>query len=187
MKLRAALAVALTALGLSVVLVVPPAGPAWACSCVPLNPTELDEHADRIVVGTVTQVTDNGVQLAVDTVEKGSSGPGETLRLRVSRSEASCGYDFRVGIRYRVNSNGGATGLCAGIREFPATPSATPAIPTSAAAASAREQMSSRWWFAAGAAGAMLAVFAAGVAAVALRRRRHGQPAGGTDPSRPPS
>ncbi|MEV1145724.1 hypothetical protein [Micromonospora sp. NPDC049799] len=181
MKLRAAILVALATLGLSLVLVVSPAGPAWACSCASLSPTEQDGQAENIVVGTVTRVTGDGVQLAVDTVEKGGSGSGATLRLRVARSEVSCGYDFRVGTRYRVNSSGGGTGLCAGIRQLPATPSAAPALSAAAAVTPAPEQTPSRWWFAAG---AMLAVLAAGVAAVALRRRRNGQVRRGTDASR---
>ncbi|WP_262285838.1 hypothetical protein [Micromonospora sp. MA102] len=168
MKLRGTILFALVILSLGLVTAVSPAEPAWACSCA-LRAEQQDERAERIVVGTVTQVTDNGVQLAVESVEKGSFGIGDTLGLRVSRGEASCGYDFRVGTRYRVNSINGTTGLCDGIRQLSATPSAAAAVPTHVAAPSAPAQRPSPWWLAAG---AMLAVLAAGLVAAALRRRR---------------
>ncbi|MGC4748745.1 hypothetical protein ACLQ28_24285 [Micromonospora sp. DT201] len=173
MKLRAAILFALTVLSLGLVVVVSPAEPAWACSCARAD--QADERAELIVVGTITEVTDNGVQLAVASVEKGSPPAGPTLRLRVGRSEASCGYDFRVGTRYRVNSTGGATGLCSGITAVRApvqlsiTPSAPAAEPTPVTAAPAPAQSPSRWWLATG---AMLTVLAGGLVAVALTRRR---------------
>ncbi|MFF0150883.1 hypothetical protein [Micromonospora sp. NPDC005203] len=172
MKLRAAILSVLTALGLSLVVVALPAEPARACSCV--RPAEADERADLIVVGTITEVMDNGVQLAVASVEKGSLPAGATLRLRVGRSESSCGYNFRVGTRYRVNSTGGATGLCSGVRTAPApaqsqiTPSASVAAPTPVTAAPTLDQSSGRWF----ATGATLTILAAGVVVAVLRRRR---------------
>ncbi|MEV4823106.1 hypothetical protein [Micromonospora sp. NPDC049274] len=168
MKLRAAIVFALAILSFGLIVAVSPAEPAWACSCA-LRSDQQDERAERIVVGTVTQVTDEAVQLAVESVEKGSFGKGDTLGLRVSRSEVSCGYDFRVGTRYRVNSINGATGLCDGIRQLAATPSAAAAVPTHVAALPAPAHTPSRWWLAVG---AMLAALAAGLVAAALRRRR---------------
>lgn len=165
MKLRAATPFALAILSLGLVVAVSPAEPAWACSCAS-RAGQQDERAERIVVGTVTQVTDEAVLLAVESVEKASFGIGDTLGLRVSRGEASCGYDFRVGTRYRVNSINGATGLCDGIRQVSATPSAAGAVPTHVAAPPAPAQTPSGWWLAAG---AMLAALAAGV----LRLRWH--------------
>ncbi|MER7333544.1 MULTISPECIES: hypothetical protein [unclassified Micromonospora] len=167
MKLRAAILVALTTLSLGLVVLVSPVQPAWACSCA-LRPDQEDERADLIVIGTVTAVTDRVVQLAVESVEKGSRSDA-TLRLAVSRGEASCGYDFRAGTRYRVNSVDGATGLCFGIRQLPGAPSASAATPTPVVAAPAPVQWSGRWWFAIG---AMLTVLAAGLVAVALWRHR---------------
>ncbi|MEH0934071.1 hypothetical protein [Micromonospora psammae] len=173
MKLRAAILFALTALSLGLVVVASPAKPAWACSCARAD--QADERADLIVVGTITNVTGTGVQLAVESVEKGSLGAGATIRLKGGRQEASCGYDFRVGIRYRVNSSDGATGLCAGITPAPApaqlpnTPSAPGAAPTLVTAVPAPAQLPGRWWLATG---AMLTVLAAGLVAVALQRRQ---------------
>ncbi|MGN9779607.1 hypothetical protein ACTMS0_28210 [Micromonospora sp. H33] len=172
MKLRAAILLALTTLSLGLVVVVPPATPGWACSCV-FSPSQADARADLIVVGTVTEVTNTAVQLAVDSVEKGSLGAGTTLRLRARRGEASCGYDFRTGKRYRVNSVDGATGLCTGIGPLPAAPSAPAAAPTDVTAAPAPPRSSGRWWLGGG---AMLTVLAAGLVAVALRRRRGASP-----------
>jgi hypothetical protein len=167
MKLRATILLALTALGLGLVVLVAPAEPARACSCV--RDDRAGRWADLIVVGTITEVTDTAVRLAVESVEKGSLGAGTTLRLRVGRHEASCGYDFRAGTRYRVNSTDGGTGLCNGIRELPAMPSVPPTAPTPLAAAPGPSP--GRWW---PAAGALLIVLAAGLVAVALRRRRTG-------------
>ncbi|WP_431873930.1 hypothetical protein [Micromonospora marina] len=173
MKLRAATLLALTALSLCLVVVASPAEPAWACSCA--RPDRADERADLIVVGTITEVTDTGVRLAVESVEKGNLRAGATLRLRVGRQEESCGYDFRTGTRYRVNSRDGATGLCAGITAAPApapssaAPSVSAAAPTPAPDASAPERSPGRLWF-----GSVLAVIAAGLVAVALRRLRTG-------------
>ncbi len=171
MRLRALLVVALAAVGL--VVVVSPAEPVWACSCA-LSTTERDERADSIVVGTVSEVTDRGVRITVDSVEKGGAGVGDTLGLKVSRSEESCGYGFRVGARYRVNSSAGETGLCAGIREISA-----PALAATPSAVSAeRTQVAARhvpgpWWIVGG---ATVAVLAAGLVVAARRRAGGGRP-----------
>ncbi|MFJ5665125.1 hypothetical protein [Micromonospora sp. LA-10] len=169
MRLRGLLVVALAALGL--VVVMSPPEPAWACSCVG-STIEQDDSADSIVVGTVSQVTDRSVRLTVESVEKGGAQVGSSLGLRVSPGEASCGYDFRAGVRYRVNSSGGATGVCAGIREpaGPASatvPSATSAQRTRAAGAPAR-------WIVGGATVVVLA--AAGLVVAARRRTGREQP-----------
>ncbi|MCO1616277.1 hypothetical protein AB0F93_12475 [Micromonospora tulbaghiae] len=171
MRLRALLVVALAALGL--VVVMSPAEPAWACSCAGFTP-EREERADSIVVGTVSQVTDSGVRITVDSVEKGGAEVGDTLGLKVSRSEESCGYAFRLGARYRVNSSAGETGLCAGIREISA-----PALAATPSAASAeRTQVAGRhvpgpWWIVGG---ATVAVLAAGLVVAARRRAGGGHP-----------
>ncbi|MER7417620.1 hypothetical protein ABT346_12710 [Micromonospora peucetia] len=168
MMLRAVIMFVLATLSLGLVVLVSPAEPAWACSCA-LGPGEQDERADLIVVGAVTEVTGQAVRLAVESVEKGSAGQEATLRLRVSRNEESCGYDFHAGTRYRVNSVGGTTGLCIGIRPLPGTPSAPAAVSMPATAAPAPAQLPG-WWLTAG---AMLAVIVAGLVAVALRLRRN--------------
>ncbi len=172
MRLRALLVVALAALGL--VVVMSPAEPAWACSCVG-STTEQDDRADSIVVGTVSQVTDRGVGLTVESVEKGGAQVGHTLALSVRPGSASCGYDFRLDTRYRVNSTGGATGLCAGIREVSAPTSAT----TSSVASAERTRVAGRhvpatWWIVGGVTVAALA--AAGLVVAARRRTGRGHP-----------
>jgi hypothetical protein len=173
MKLRATILLILTTLGLGLAVLVSPATPAWACSCVSGGQ---DERADFIVVGTVASVTDTAVHLAVEFVEKGTPGAGATLALKTGRSESGCGYGFRVGTRYRVHSTDGATGLCSGISELPGRPSTPAAIATTDAVAprvaAGQAASASGWlWFAAGAA---VTVLAAGLIAVAMRRRRTG-------------
>ncbi|GAB4051668.1 hypothetical protein [Catellatospora paridis] len=177
MKLRAAILLVLATVGIGLVVVVSPAQPAWACSCAH-SPSEQDKRAERTVTGTVTQVTDEAVSLTVDSVVKGDARVGETLGLRVNPSEVSCGYAFRVGARYRVNANNGATGLCIGVRPLPAASSAAvptaTAVPTSVAVSTpelaepAPVRTSSRWLVP----GAILLILAAGLVVVALRRRR---------------
>ncbi|WP_349880782.1 hypothetical protein ABIH81_14570 [Micromonospora sp. HUAS YX12] len=171
MRLRALLVVALAALGL--VVVMSPADPAWACSCA-LSTAEQDERADSIVVGTVSQVTDRAVRLTVESVEKGGAEVGDTLGLAVSRGEASCGYDFRRGARYRVNSSAGATGLCTGIREISAPAhAATPSAASAEQTQVAGRHVPGPWWIAGG---ATMAVLAAGLVVAARRRAGGGRP-----------
>ncbi|MEU8610608.1 hypothetical protein AB0C29_21730, partial [Actinoplanes sp. NPDC048791] len=123
MKLRLSSLLTLMLLSLSLVVLVSPAPPAWACSCVSF--ADQDERAELIVVGTVTDVSDTGIRMTVESVEKGAAA-ADTLRLKVGRGEASCGYGFRAGGRYRVNSIAGATGLCTGVSPLPAAPSLPP-------------------------------------------------------------
>ena len=168
MRIRAGVLIALIVAGL--VVIVSPAAPAWACSCA-LSKAQEREKADLIVVGEVTEVTDKDVALAVESVEKGTAVPGETVRLGVwSRSEVACGYEFRLGVRYRVNSHLGKTGLCSGIDDSPAV--TTP--PTTAAAAEpppvAQRPDRRSWWLVAGTGGVALVALVA--VAVVLRRRR---------------
>lgn len=169
MRIRAGVLIALIVAGL--VVIVSPAAPAWACSCA-LTKVQERERADLIVVGKVTDVTDHDVALAVESVEKGTAAPGETIRLGVfGRSEVSCGYEFRLGVRYRVNSLAGRTGLCSGIDDSPVVtaPPATTAVaepPPPAAGTPGRA-----WWVAAGVAGTALVAF---VAVAVVRRRSRG-------------
>nr|WP_030502166.1 hypothetical protein [Micromonospora purpureochromogenes] len=169
MRLRALLVVALAALGL--VVVMSPPEPAWACSCVG-STTQQDDSADSIVVGTVSQVTDRAIRLTVESVEKGGAQVGNSLALRVSPGEAACGYDFRPGTRYRVNSSGGATGLCAGIRELAGPASAT--VPSATSAQRTRAAGAPAWWIVGGVTVAALA--AAGLVVAARRRAGRGHP-----------
>jgi hypothetical protein len=169
MKLRASSLFALILLSLGLVVLVSPAPPAWACSCA-FAGKEQDDRADLIVTGTVTEVSGSGIRLAVESVEKGT-GAVDTVRLKVGPGEASCGYDFRAGGRYRVNAVDGGTGLCVGVQPLPAS-SATPALaapgrPAPAGPAPAGD--TGGWWLAAG-----IAVFAlaAGAGIAAWRRRR---------------
>ncbi|GAA2389961.1 hypothetical protein Cme02nite_74020 [Catellatospora methionotrophica] len=170
MKPRAAILLVLASLVTSLVVVLSPADPAWACSCV-YNPVEQDERAERTVNGTVTEVTDTAIRLAVDTVTKGDAKVGDTLTLRVARSEASCGYEFRVGARYRVNANRNETGLCIGaypLAAMPPAPAATTAVPVAAPMMTPAFDRPSPWWFVPGA----LLLVAAGLITLSLRGRR---------------
>jgi hypothetical protein len=175
MKLRAAILMVLTALGL--VVLVAPAEPGWACSCA-WSQREMDEQADLIVVGRVSEVTDADVRIAVESVAKGSVGAADTVRLRVGPHEASCGYQFRAGDRYRVNSIDGRTGLCNGIRQLPAappTPAVTPPASAVAQPPAVHPEPSSAlspgggWWLGAG---TLMVVAAAGLALLVRWRRR---------------
>lgn len=168
MKLRAMILSVLTTLGLALVVLAAPPAPAWACDC---DTRRLDERADLIVVGTVTDVTDAGIGLAVESVEKGSSTGDATLRFAVGRWEPSCGYAFQVGARYRVNSTAGRTGLCTGIRPLPARVSAPSAVPPAVTARPAPGQPPLRWWLVAGTA---LVPLVAGLVIVVRRRRGAG-------------
>jgi len=168
MKTCGTILLALATLGFSLVLLVSPAAPAWACSC---DPNGQDERADLIVIGTVTEVKGTRIRLAVESTEKGSPGEGPTLELKVHRDENSCGYDFRVGTRYRVNSVRGATGLCPGVRPLPDVAPLSPVDATSVAAGPTPAQSPGWWWLAAG---ATLTALAVGAVTVTLKRRKTG-------------
>ncbi|OJF11813.1 hypothetical protein [Couchioplanes caeruleus] len=166
MKLRAAILFALTFLGLGMVVLASPPGPAWACSCA-VDYAEMEKRADVIVVGTVTEVTDTGIALSVESVEKGDTAGATALRLQVSPGGASCGYPFREGGRYRVNSSDGATGVCAGVSELAPRPPV--AVSTHSTTAPPLAQSSpSRWWLVGAAA---MTVLVGGVVVAAVRRR----------------
>lgn len=180
MRLRAVILSALSIVSLGLIVLVAPTGPAWACSCVSRERAEAS--AELIVVGTVTEVTDTHIRLAVESVEKGSLGAATTLRLQSGRNGASCGYDFRVAGRYRVNSVKGATGLCRGVRPLPARPAASSVAPTIVAVApvpspvSVPAQGPGRGWLVSG---ALLVAFAVGLVAVVGWRRRGPRPPSG--------
>ena len=97
---------------LATVLVVAPAGPAWACSCGALRRT-----GDLVVVGVVESVRRTSgdelqVRLRVDVIERGSAGA--QVELSTAAQDTACGYEFREGHRYRVYGNQGTTSSCAG-------------------------------------------------------------------------
>ncbi|RSM73073.1 hypothetical protein DMB66_03215 [Actinoplanes sp. ATCC 53533] len=168
MKLRVSSLFALILLSLGLVVLVSPAPPAWACSCA-YSGKEQDARADLIVTGTVTEVSRSAIQLAVESVEKGTGAAG-TLRLKAYPGEASCGYDFRAGQRYRVNSVDGGTGLCVGVQPLPAAASATPALAAPgrpAPGGPAPDGNTGGWWLAAG----ITVVALAAGAGIAARRR----------------
>ena len=171
MKLRVSSLFALILLSLGLVVLVSPAPPAWACSCAM---KDQDARADLIVTGTVTEVSDSAIRLAVESVEKGTAA--DTVRLKATPGEASCGYDFRAGKRYRVNSIDGNTGLCIGVSPLPAAsptvPLAAPGDPAPgdpAPVGPAPDGSTGGWWLAAGVTASALV---AGVVIAARRRRR---------------
>ena len=169
MKLRVSSLFALVLLSLGLVVLGSPTPPAWACSCA-YSDKEQDARADLIVTGTVTEVSRSAIQLAVESVEKGTGAAG-TVRLKAYPGEASCGYDFRTGQRYRVNSVDGSTGLCVGVQPLPIS-SATPALAAPGRPAPdgpAPDDSTGGWWLAAG---TTVVALAAGVVIAARRRRR---------------
>src|SRR5687768_10693683 len=103
---------------------------AWACSCVPASGAEHYQNAEVVFVGVVTERTDpheddeiqSGGSAIHYTVEVRSEQKGDVsdpVLVKSSRSEASCGYTFRVGRRYQVFGREQAdgdvtTGLCDG-------------------------------------------------------------------------
>jgi hypothetical protein len=170
LTLRAAVLALLTTFGL--IAVVSPSSPAWACSCV--RPSEQNALADLIVTGTVTAVTERSVELVVDGVLKGSTDVGVPLVLKSGRYESSCGFGFRTGVRYRVNSSKGATGLCLGVASVPPLPVAVTSASASTSAPVVVAVPSpaltpNHWWIPAT---TVLTILAAGLATVAVRRRR---------------
>lgn len=92
------------------------ARPAWACSCA----TGFDPLArSEVAFVGVAEDVDAGwfgneveVEFAVESVLKGSSD--EQVTLITMKDEASCGYEFVEGGRYRVYSNAGETSSCDG-------------------------------------------------------------------------
>jgi hypothetical protein len=148
MRMRVAILFLLTALGFGLFVTAAPP-PAYACSCI--DGADAERGADSIVIGTVTRVTDTKVRLAVESVERGSAVAGSELTLRSGRNESSCGYDFRTGVRYRVNSTDGRTGLCSGVRKLPAVAATTTTATATATAVvaappAAPEPEADRWW-----------------------------------------
>ncbi len=162
-----------------------PAQPAWACSCAGEPESALRRRADAVFTGRVmTRADPGGIgamlssgrpvrwTFAVDGVEKGRVAATEAVES--AADEASCGYGFAVGGRYRVFADRDGdtltTGLCDGTEPVPADavargrpPDRPPA--TEPGASSGR-----------GAPVALLAATGAGLLAAALLRRRNHRP-----------
>ena len=110
-------------------LVVGPASPACACSCVPNTPSGHIDVADAVVDGVVTAVApfeDRGggqssegyeMTVRVTSTFKGT-GLGPELTVRTALHEASCGQVLPTGVGYRIHlqrdGDGWWTGLCSG-------------------------------------------------------------------------
>ncbi|GAA0427700.1 hypothetical protein Aca07nite_35190 [Actinoplanes capillaceus] len=92
------------------------ARPAWACSCASgFDPLE---QAETAFVGVVQEV-DGGlwgsrvdVRFAVESVLKGDVD--DSVTVATEKDEASCGYRFVEGGRYRVYATGDRTNSCDG-------------------------------------------------------------------------
>ncbi|MFC7528986.1 hypothetical protein [Actinoplanes sp. GCM10030250] len=100
------------------------ASPAWACSCA--ANTGLDE-AELAFVGVAEAVRESkGVNRVVFGVESVIKGDASTeVSLTTSDNEASCGYRFDEGGRYRVYAVAGETSLCSGNELLTPTPAST--------------------------------------------------------------
>jgi hypothetical protein len=104
--------------------------PACACSCPSGTDTEYLQRADLAFEGVVVDIDEPflpssnanpvTVRFRVEAVSKGAAG--ERLALRTALDEASCGFAFVPGHRYRVYAVGELTGLCAGNRDLGAAP-----------------------------------------------------------------
>ena len=105
--------------------------PAWACSCAgPQSESEYVEWSDLTFTGVVVDIDEPAfaqssgdavsVRFSVETVAKGSSDP--TVTIRTALHEASCGYGFTEGVRYRVHALNGETSLCSGNEPLGAAP-----------------------------------------------------------------
>lgn len=114
---------------LALALLVGTACPAGACSCAPPGPDGPAQQADVVFVGVVTGRTDGQAgqtiistagpvfhTFEVEAVEKGELG--SQVEVVSALSEASCGFRFAEGARYRVYARHGpdglTTGLCSG-------------------------------------------------------------------------
>jgi hypothetical protein len=106
-----------------------PAAPACACSCGPATDAENAARADVVFEGVVVDIdkpllpstgTEVTVRFVVESVTKGAAG--SRFEVRTADEEASCGFAFVPGHRYRVYAAGGQTTLCAGNRDLGAAP-----------------------------------------------------------------
>ncbi|MEV6303735.1 hypothetical protein AB0M02_30315 [Actinoplanes sp. NPDC051861] len=100
------------------------ATPAWACSC---KAGAGVAEAEVAFVGVVTSIDEaagsSRVAFTVESVVKGD--PPADVTLTTSDNEASCGYRFDQGGRYRVYAIAGQTSLCSGNEMITATPTYT--------------------------------------------------------------
>jgi len=107
------------------------AGPACACDCQAATETEYVQRADLAFEGVVVDVDQPflpssaanpvTVRFRVEAVTKGTTSTSR-IALRTGVDEASCGFAFVPGHRYRVYAVGELTGLCAGNRDLGAAP-----------------------------------------------------------------
>ncbi|WP_433042697.1 hypothetical protein [Dactylosporangium sp. CS-033363] len=173
-----------------------PVSSACACSCAPATEQEQLDRAAFVFDGDVRAIErldpeargdyPLAVRLVVRAVHKGDLvGPGGQILVGNSDNEASCGYTFEAGERYRVyvtpQGPRFVTSLCAGNRELgPATTddAAWSSVPASRAVGALPRD--------GGASPMTLTLIAAGVTAAAaagvvgiLRRRRRSPGTGG--------
>jgi hypothetical protein len=104
--------------------------PACACGCQPATEAEYAQRADLAFEGVVVDVDEPflpssdanpvTVRFRVESVTKGPIRSRVALRTGVD--EASCGFAFVPGHRYRVYAVGELTGLCAGNRDLGTAP-----------------------------------------------------------------
>ncbi|MFF0377492.1 hypothetical protein [Actinoplanes missouriensis] len=114
---------------------------AWACSCGGDGGIAKAQLAFDGVVRSVE--SGDGLQrvrFAVGTVLKGEAGAEVTLT--TSDNEASCGYRFDEGKRYRVYAFSGTTSLCSGNEILAAAPATTAPATTALATTAAAEDPS---------------------------------------------
>jgi hypothetical protein len=109
-----------------------PASPACACSCAPAEEAEYTARASLVFDGTVVKIDEPRggparssldpieVTFVVGTVHKGTAD--RRITLETARSEASCGFSFDGGRRYKVYARTVdgvlTTGLCDGTKDL---------------------------------------------------------------------
>ena len=132
-RLRGSVAVlVLAALG----VLVWPAAPACACSCVSVTPEERFALAEAVFLGTVRELNRSLVNPRVATaiieateVRKGSVPTFVTMQ-SVDNGDSTCAYEFAEGHRYlifgdQLDDGSWRTGSCAGTTDLGVEPSAT--------------------------------------------------------------
>jgi Tol biopolymer transport system component len=101
--------------------------PVWACSCLPVTPSDALEAADAVFAGVATEIempsgtvisSDDPVQVQFRVQQRWKGSQVQRLTVTTALDSAACGYTFQADQRYLVfaHSVDGqlTTGLCSG-------------------------------------------------------------------------
>jgi hypothetical protein len=187
------LARVLIAVAIAAPLLVSPSGPAFACSCAPLNPKQVVHRADAVVVGHVTGEQTIGTMetqstVAVDGVYKGDVEATITLTANIGTGGGnSCAVLYPVGSRVdplvlqRLDTGTYEVAVCAmlstrqvqAVLGDPRPPPPSSAVPSPPAAAPPAPVTGISWPAAAGGVGLAVAGMALVLWLSGRRRPRH--------------